>query len=91
MLYLSILGILQYWQIAIRMKGSAELEEHFMRNQFSERAKAEFRKKPDGSYFLNVDLIHKYSTSIAIPTASKEVTFDIDDNGNLRLSRPFNT
>lgn len=73
----------------IRMKGLAELEGHFMdsrlHNKFSKRAKEEFGKKPEGSYLLNVDLIRKYPTSIAIPTASKESAFDIDGNGNLCL------
>lgn len=47
------------------------------------RAQEEFGDSDVTSFFLAAPAIRKYETAVAVPTARKEASFDIDEDGNL--------
>ena len=53
------------------------------RSLLAKRVEEELRDLDKASYFLNPSTISSYNTVVAVPTARKEATFNINENGNL--------
>lgn len=54
-----------------------------LKGYYSQRALEEFGNADTTSFFLAAPAISKYETAVAVPTARKEASFDIDEDGNL--------
>jgi hypothetical protein len=54
-----------------------------LKKVFSQRIQEEFGSGDTTSFFLAATAISKYETAVAVPTAKREASFDIDAAGNL--------